>query len=253
MGANLKLVINNKLYICMNTNKEVISNRSILFRGIFENLDFQSNQEIKLQLERPEKISILLDFIENGVISEELENVATFASYVNDIVYLGIHELETHALDMFEWAIIEKNCSQINFRYSRPIQDFMKRFIQERVKLVLSPSIPNNYQLCVLVMKWVGENNIYRSEITEILDGCINFELLSLPEIKLLRQNYPVAFDAVMQPAYLLDFWMLGKRKCTVCCQNVSRCSIGSDDCYTLDYDGVSKKRKLFKHNGSHK
>eukprot|EP01023_Acetabularia_acetabulum_P000805 TRINITY_DN10313_c0_g1_i4.p1 TRINITY_DN10313_c0_g1~~TRINITY_DN10313_c0_g1_i4.p1 ORF type:complete len:285 (+),score=5.31 TRINITY_DN10313_c0_g1_i4:62-916(+) len=249
MSINLKLLINDKLYVYLNVDKEVLSSRSILFKGILESLHITNDQQVKLQLERPEKISILLDYIENGRIGEELKNFGTFASYINDIVYLGIHELEIHALDMIQRAIIGRKSDQIDFSLSRPTKDFIERFVQEHGKNLRGS---HDYDFCKFVMNWVEDTNMSRSDITKILDGCIDFTRLSLQQIKELHIAYRVAFDQVMQPSFLAEFWMFADQRCSSCEKIVSKCSIGKDACLVEEYD-YSIGKLLYQMRGKHR
>eukprot|EP01024_Parvocaulis_polyphysoides_P071073 TRINITY_DN88189_c0_g1_i1.p2 TRINITY_DN88189_c0_g1~~TRINITY_DN88189_c0_g1_i1.p2 ORF type:complete len:109 (-),score=8.43 TRINITY_DN88189_c0_g1_i1:209-535(-) len=103
--TSLSLQINEKMTISVKIDQETVCSRSTLLKGLFESCEFTNNQEINLKLERPGKISVLLDYIETGTIGEELNSHSTFGSYINDVVYLGIQDLETHALDMLQKSV----------------------------------------------------------------------------------------------------------------------------------------------------
>eukprot|EP01024_Parvocaulis_polyphysoides_P046403 TRINITY_DN43679_c0_g5_i1.p1 TRINITY_DN43679_c0_g5~~TRINITY_DN43679_c0_g5_i1.p1 ORF type:complete len:286 (+),score=0.96 TRINITY_DN43679_c0_g5_i1:89-859(+) len=241
-------VINGKVTLTQELDLQNAIKRSNLFKEIYESCGFNINHTINLTLERPEKFGILLHYIETELIGEELNNYATFASYINDIVYLGMHQLEIHALDMLQNSVTRTKSEQIDFSISRPTYDFMERFIRERTSQIQN----HDYQLCILILKWIGMNQIQRWQISELTNGCINFEKLMLFQIQYLRNTYSTAFELLMSPSFLLDFWMQGRQTCLRCKKSVSKLAIGYDACFVQKNIKSSSGATFYQQEGCH-
>eukprot|EP01023_Acetabularia_acetabulum_P051370 TRINITY_DN5669_c0_g1_i5.p1 TRINITY_DN5669_c0_g1~~TRINITY_DN5669_c0_g1_i5.p1 ORF type:complete len:222 (-),score=18.34 TRINITY_DN5669_c0_g1_i5:70-735(-) len=199
---DLKFHINNKIIIILNISKEQLSERSNLFRGLFENCEFAPNQAIKLRLERPEKFSILLHYLETGIMSEELTNSITFASFINDIIYLGIEKLETHMMNIFINTVDEAKADSIDLSQSRPNYGFMLQFMQFASsvgsKNSVSWKVQRDMQLCILIINWIGDNEV-DSEQIQNLTQYIDFSELTMENIYVLEKAYPQKFCDILQ------------------------------------------------------
>eukprot|EP01025_Chloroclados_australasicus_P024020 TRINITY_DN24188_c1_g1_i1.p2 TRINITY_DN24188_c1_g1~~TRINITY_DN24188_c1_g1_i1.p2 ORF type:complete len:126 (-),score=7.80 TRINITY_DN24188_c1_g1_i1:14-391(-) len=103
-SIKVNVVLNNPSKTTISACWIPLCKRSILFKEMDEISKIQNGTMIPLKLERPEKFTVLLHYLETGKMAEELTSPVTFASYVNDTMYLNIPTLEKYFIEKMEIA-----------------------------------------------------------------------------------------------------------------------------------------------------
>eukprot|EP01024_Parvocaulis_polyphysoides_P065440 TRINITY_DN7636_c0_g1_i1.p1 TRINITY_DN7636_c0_g1~~TRINITY_DN7636_c0_g1_i1.p1 ORF type:complete len:245 (+),score=9.94 TRINITY_DN7636_c0_g1_i1:33-767(+) len=191
-----KFQLNENIIIFWNLNQKQMCERSTLLKGLFENCEFGCDQPINLRLDRPEKFCILLKYLETGNIPKELNIYSMVTDYINDIIYLGMEELESYIRTVLSKAMTEKKCEEIDFSEVLLSFDFMERLMRETEEGC-------SFERCQLLMAWMGKNNIDRRQL-ETLTKFIQFDGLNFEQINKLAEQFPDSFDYVMKPSILL-------------------------------------------------
>eukprot|EP01025_Chloroclados_australasicus_P040140 TRINITY_DN4180_c0_g1_i6.p1 TRINITY_DN4180_c0_g1~~TRINITY_DN4180_c0_g1_i6.p1 ORF type:complete len:285 (+),score=0.69 TRINITY_DN4180_c0_g1_i6:159-1013(+) len=226
--GHVPLQLNDQNNMMMIVPLETLLQRSKLFKQ-HEN-DWTKTQ-INLKLERPEKFSILLHYIMTGEMTEEMSLLEVFTAFVNDATYLGIEELENHFLDIMEKACKEKKQDEINFLKAAPSVDFMERFMREKFYVVTGDHL---YECIKLLANWVKASDTDKHTLLRFEQLPFDISSLTLKQIQYLIQQHPNEFDVLASAKSLASFFK--KVKCKKCHNDVLKCSIGQEACYSQTY-----------------
>eukprot|EP01025_Chloroclados_australasicus_P050006 TRINITY_DN5712_c1_g1_i1.p2 TRINITY_DN5712_c1_g1~~TRINITY_DN5712_c1_g1_i1.p2 ORF type:complete len:228 (+),score=13.09 TRINITY_DN5712_c1_g1_i1:80-685(+) len=182
-----------------------------------------NTEEIHLKLERPENFLGLLYYITEGEIKKEISYSSVFTSYINDVTYLEILELQKLFYDIMEEVCIENKLEHLNFTGSQLNSNFVNGFVQEKGKNLCE----RQYELISVLLKWAKEGGYDQNTITNITCLPIDVQSLTLEQV---LELYPEQFDYVVSSNGLVQRF-LQKVLCVTCHQYIYRIQSETEVC----------------------
>eukprot|EP01023_Acetabularia_acetabulum_P047654 TRINITY_DN5023_c0_g1_i2.p1 TRINITY_DN5023_c0_g1~~TRINITY_DN5023_c0_g1_i2.p1 ORF type:complete len:318 (+),score=53.71 TRINITY_DN5023_c0_g1_i2:197-1150(+) len=200
---------------------------STLFKNLFESIGDKENAKVELKLENPSIFMDVLHFLKTNQLTPKLNHNTQFVKYISDANYLGIEELENLFHEKFVNAAENLRLKTIVLpTTSAAYYGFLERFLASQ-----NLKRDQKFQLLVFVENWGSRYGLDDKNLQNLLQKCIDVDLLSLQQVQTLSKEHPRTLNLLVPANVLVDRFFTYIGTCRSCQKKLTESEIITGTC----------------------